>query len=99
KKKGSGMYGDLWRFSSNSWSWVGGTNTSNAVGIYGVQGVSNSTNRPGSRYNGVTWTYDNSFYLFGGYGYGINGINVGKIQFDLKCKKILFLLTKSVFFK
>ena len=46
---------DLWEFSPTTkiWTWMGGSNTgstSEAVGVYGTEGVAASSNVPGARY-------------------------------------------------
>ncbi|MDQ5920054.1 MAG: hypothetical protein QG673_110 [Pseudomonadota bacterium] len=63
---------DLWKYNipTGLWTWMGGSNTYDQVGVYGVKGVSDINNVPGSRFYGFAWT-DNSgaFWLFGGLGY------------------------------
>jgi N-acetylneuraminic acid mutarotase len=64
---------DLWRYdpSTNMWTWIKGSNSHNESGVYGTQGVSSSTNKPGAGANGNAWI-DNTgnFWLFGGYRMG-----------------------------
>ncbi len=59
---------DLWRFNiaSNTWTWMNGDSTYQ-LPVYGVRGVANSTNNPGSRWSYSHWK-DNAgnFWLFGG---------------------------------
>jgi hypothetical protein len=61
---------DLWRYSPSSgeWTWVSGSNTGNANGVYGAQGTPSGI--PGARGDAVSWI-DNAgqLWLFGGYGY------------------------------
>jgi N-acetylneuraminic acid mutarotase len=67
---------DLWKYSpsSNQWTWVAGSNTSNATGVYGTQGVAAAANVPGARDNMVTWTdASGSVWLFGGEGLNSTG--------------------------
>ena len=53
---------------------MSGSNISNQIGNYGQQGISNSSNIPGARYNSVSWIDNNNhFWLFGGYGIDSNG--------------------------
>ncbi|WP_413943141.1 kelch repeat-containing protein [Bdellovibrio sp. HCB-162] len=55
---GSGtIFNDLWKYNptSNQWTWMTGSNTSNATGTYGTQGVAAPGNTPGARFSGVTW--------------------------------------------
>jgi len=71
-----GRLNDLWEYSpaTGMWTWVGGSNTVNAVGVYGAQGVAASTNMPGAR-NSYVILMDASgnVWLFGGYGYDSTG--------------------------
>ena len=63
---------DLWKYSpsANEWTWMGGNNTGNAQGIYGVKGVPDAANTPGARYYYTSWqdAFGN-FWLFGGSGF------------------------------
>ncbi len=62
---------DLWELDvdAQTWIWMGGADTSNAVGVYGAQGVTASTNVPGSRHGAVSWTdARGNLWLFGGDG-------------------------------
>jgi hypothetical protein len=80
-----GSLNDLWEFSTTAktWTWVSGSKTVNAVGIYGTMGTAAATNTPGSRNESVSWM-DNSgnFWLFGGSGYGATG-NINSDLSDL----------------
>jgi hypothetical protein len=76
----TGALNDLWKFSPSSgeWTWVGGSSTLNATGVYGTKGTAATSNWPGSRsVNGTSWTDANgNFWLFGGIGYGATaGVN------------------------
>lgn len=66
-----GTLNDLWKFDplSNQWTWLLGDNIINQDGIYGTQGISAPTNKPGGRQSGELWR-DNSgnVWLFGGVG-------------------------------
>jgi hypothetical protein len=69
----SGELNDLWMYNMilNQWKWMGGSQSNNQIGVFGTQGVYNTSNQPGSR--GLhTLVFDNakSVYLFGGYGKG-----------------------------
>jgi hypothetical protein len=61
------------------WAWMGG-NTSvgfndGQAGVYGTLGASSPTNIPGGREQSLSWTdASGNRWLFGGYGYDINGI-------------------------
>jgi len=60
--------------SHNEFTWVNGPSMTNATGIYGTMNVSSSTNFPGARQVGATWTDSSgALWLFGGYGYDSKG--------------------------
>ena len=62
---------DLWKYSpaSGAWTWVSGSNTIDAQGVYGTKGVAAPTNVPGARSNEMSWTdADGNLWLFGGAG-------------------------------
>jgi len=53
--------------TANEWTWVGGSSTANAPGVYGIEGVPAATNIPGGRYDAVSWIDGSgNFWLFGG---------------------------------
>lgn len=66
-----GILNDLWSYnpSNNQWTWMGGSNESNAFSNYGTQGVLATNNQPGARRDGIGWV-DNAgkIWLFGGDG-------------------------------
>jgi len=68
----SATFGDLWTYSPSTglWTFVAGSTTPDAAGIYGTQGLSAAGNSPGARIGASTWT-DNAghLWLFGGEGY------------------------------
>jgi hypothetical protein len=73
---GQGDMNDLWEFnpSAGTWEWVGGSNTDNANGVYGTQGVASMSNVPGARYVAISWTDGSgNLWLFGGQGYDSSG--------------------------
>ncbi|MGH8299087.1 MAG: kelch repeat-containing protein [Steroidobacteraceae bacterium] len=73
---GSPIFTDLWAYSRSSgeWTWVGGSNTTDATGVYGAQGVGAATNVPGSLGAAVSWTdTSGNLWMFGGYGYDSTG--------------------------
>lgn len=77
-----GALNDLWKFSptAREWTWVGGSNTVNAAGVYGSQGVAAATNVPGARNQAVGWTDSRgNLWLFGGYGVDSRG-NTGYLN-------------------
>jgi hypothetical protein len=60
---------DLWEFNpaSSSWTWISGSDTSNAPGIYGTMGTATAANVPGARHLSVGWTdHSGNLWLFGG---------------------------------
>jgi hypothetical protein len=62
-------FGDLWKFnpSINQWTWVSGDSSANQPGVYGVQGISSATNKPGARSLSASWSDPNgNFWLYGG---------------------------------
>lgn len=66
-------YNDLWRYdpSTNQWTWMSGSNTSGAAGVYGTQGVADPANVPGARYGAQGWVdAAGNLWLFGGTGTG-----------------------------
>lgn len=69
-------FNDLWKYNpnSNQWAWISGESTTDAIGIYGTQGVASATNQPGARYDAVSWVDNNgNFWLFGGFGNDASG--------------------------
>ena len=73
----AGLMNDLWIYSPSSgeWTWVGGSNTALAPGVYGTRGTPASTNTPGARYNAVSWKDANgNLWLFGGVGADSGGM-------------------------
>jgi len=66
---------DLWKYSpsANQWTWVAGTQTLNAHGVYGSLGTAAATNAPGARDSASAWTdATGSLWLFGGLGFDSN---------------------------
>ena len=76
--KSSGTLNDLWKYSTTSglWTWMGGSSSPNASGVYGTQGTPADGNSPGARTQpfGTTDAVGN-LWLFGGTGYDVNGGN------------------------
>lgn len=68
-----GDLNEIWKYNprNNTWTWMGGEQISNPVGIYGTQDQPQDTNQAGGREYVAAWTdpYGN-FWLFGGRGYG-----------------------------
>jgi N-acetylneuraminic acid mutarotase len=63
------VFNDLWSYSPTTglWTWVGGSNTPNAAGVYGTQGIAAAGNVPGARTGGSAWLdATGNVWLFGG---------------------------------
>lgn len=61
----------LWKYSpsSNEWTWMSGSNTPGAAGVYGAQGTSSSSTMPGARGAASGWVdSEGNLWLFGGGG-------------------------------
>ena len=70
----SRLLNDLWMYSNNEWTWMGGSNVGQQPGIYGTQGTASPTNIPGARSLALSWTDSSgNFWLFGGGGYDSAG--------------------------
>jgi N-acetylneuraminic acid mutarotase len=79
----SGELNDLWEYSPNTdeWTWVGGSNTILAKGVYGVQGVAASTSVPGARHASASWIDGSgNLWLFGGFGYDSTGFGADDLN-------------------
>lgn len=77
-----GQLNDLWKYNytSSQWMWVGGASLVNFSGVYGSQGISAPSNRPGARSVSSHWIDgNNNLWLFGGSGYG-SGTATGKLN-------------------
>lgn len=60
---------DLWKFDGTNWTWVTGSSSGLALGVYGTRGLPAPTNSPGARTDASAWVdAAGSFYLFGGLG-------------------------------
>jgi len=58
------------------WTWISGDSTMNQNGIYGTKGVAADANKPGSRWQLVSWIdSSDNLWLFGGMGYDAGGNN------------------------
>lgn len=63
---GGNNMADLWSFDGTFWTWVSGSQLANQSSDFGTQGISSTTNTPGSRDFSTTWNIGTSLYLFGG---------------------------------
>lgn len=62
-----GAMSDLWEFSGNQWTWMGGSSTVNEEPNYGILGVAAAANTPGNRFLPSAWySGKGAAYLFGG---------------------------------
>jgi hypothetical protein len=69
-----GILNDLWKYSAGNWTWMSGSRTVNAFGVYGNQGIPSSKNVPGARSSAMTWVDSaGNLWLFGGQGNDQNG--------------------------
>lgn len=65
----TGSLNDLWEFSptTKTWTWVSGSDTAGAGGVYGTLGTASTTNVPGARPNAISWIdATGNLWLFGG---------------------------------
>ncbi len=66
-----GSRNDLWVFQSSQWTWISGSNSTNAsTVINSTKNIDSPNNSPGSRNGATSWT-DQQFgdlWLFGGFG-------------------------------
>jgi hypothetical protein len=59
----------------SEWTWENGPTQTDQSGIYGSLGTAATTNVPGARYWGVSWSdTKGNFWLFGGYGFDSVGM-------------------------
>ena len=72
---GQGYINDMWEWNGTTWTWVSGSSTSGAKGVY-----TGSSAVPGGRIGANSW-FDSSgnFWLFGGLGYDSTGA-VGELN-------------------
>ena len=66
-----GFLNSLWKYNStaNEWTWMKGDTTIDEKGVYGLKGIANAANKPGSRYGSQTWVdAAGNLWLYGGYG-------------------------------
>ncbi len=66
-----GNLNDLWMFNPTTleWTWVSGSKTAGASGVFGTKGVPSTANVPGAWFGGITWTDSgDDLWLYGGVG-------------------------------
>jgi N-acetylneuraminic acid mutarotase len=74
---------DLWSFSATTkqWTWMGGSSTGNASGVYGTMGVAAAANAPGPRSDAARWIDSNgNLWLSGGVVSDLNGATVSYLN-------------------
>ncbi|HEY1080763.1 MAG TPA: Ig-like domain-containing protein [Prosthecobacter sp.] len=78
----AGSLNDLWVFDpgTGGWTWLSGSSTLDAIGVYGSLGASSSTFTPGARSAAAGWSgADGNLWLFGGNGRG-NSTKAGNLN-------------------
>jgi len=69
-----GCLNDLWKYDGVNWTWVSGDSYVNQIGAYGTKGVAAVTNKPGARFDSISWMdKSDNLWLFGGIGYDNTG--------------------------
>jgi N-acetylneuraminic acid mutarotase len=71
-----GDFNDLWEFNPTSkmWTWMSGSSTGGATGVYGTKGIPAAANVPGGRHGTVSWIDGSgNLWLFGGASYDSTG--------------------------
>jgi hypothetical protein len=70
------VFNDLWSYNPGTgvWTWVSGSSSPNAAGVYGVQGTASAGSTPGARMGSSVWQdASGNVWLFGGLGLDQNG--------------------------
>jgi N-acetylneuraminic acid mutarotase len=70
------LLNDLWRYSpgTGQWTWMSGSITAGAKGVYGTLGMTSAGNVPGARSGSISWTDSaGNLWLFGGFGFDSAG--------------------------
>jgi N-acetylneuraminic acid mutarotase len=65
----NGSLNDLWEYkvTTGKWTWVSGSNTNGATGVYGTKGTAAAANVPGARNSTAGWQdATGNFWIFGG---------------------------------
>lgn len=76
----SGFLNDMWKYNptNSTWTWISGSNTTNAVSIYGRPQTPSTSNTPGARFGSMSWRdADNNLWLYGGSGHAKTNIPGG----------------------
>jgi gliding motility-associated-like protein len=72
----TGYLNDLWRYgiATGLWTWMGGDDAANQLGVYGAQSIAAATNKPGGRHGAMAWKdKDGNPWIYGGSGYSATG--------------------------
>jgi len=75
--KPGNSYNDLWKYDplTNEWTWMKGSSSQGATGVYGTKGVPNATNTPGARNSYTKWNDGhNNLYLFAGDAFALGAL-------------------------
>jgi hypothetical protein len=73
---------DLWKYdvATREWTWMSGSNSVGANGVYGSLGQPAATNVPGARQGAIGWTdAGGNLWLFGGNGYDATNAGYGTL--------------------
>ena len=73
---------DLWKYNvaTGEWTWMSGSNSVGANGVYGTLGQPAATNVPGARQGAIGWTdASGNLWLFGGSGYDATDAGYGTL--------------------
>ena len=75
---GTAYFNDLWSYNlaSGMWTWVSGSTTTGAFGVYGTQGTAAAANVPGARREATGGWVDaaGNLWMFGGLGLPASGV-------------------------
>jgi hypothetical protein len=97
----AGNLNDLWKWDGTNWTWLGGLNTTDSWGSYGVKGIETAGHYSSGIINSIAWIDEyGNFYFFGGNGRDSVG-NAGPLQslWRIRMKEytgIPFLSTMSI---
>jgi N-acetylneuraminic acid mutarotase len=78
KNGNQGSFDDLWKYNPtlNVWTWMSGSSTMDATGVYGTKGTAAAANVPGGRDSQSGWMdLSGNFWIFGGWDWNNNTFN------------------------
>lgn len=67
-----GSLNDLWKYdiNTNTWTWLGGSNSADQFGVYGTLNTAAPSNQPGARAGASVWKdQSGNFWMLGGDGF------------------------------